>query len=118
MNLSQRKLQEKIAGAKRVRKMAYIGLAIGVAAFFAGLLLPFPLFFVIGYTVFTVCTGIGSFITILNWQYNKELKAQMRAREKRAEPPAKSICPRCGMEVDKKEKYCPKCGKKVATRKR
>jgi uncharacterized paraquat-inducible protein A len=115
MNLSQRKLQEKIAGAKRVRKMAYIGLAIGVAAFFAGLLLPFPLFFVIGYTVFTVCTGIVSFITILNWQYNKELKAQLEKKEK---PPAESICPRCGMEVDKNEKYCLKCGKKVPARKR
>lgn len=113
--MGQRKLQEKIAGAKRVRKMAYIGLAIGVAAFFAGLLLPFPLLFVIGYTVFMVCTSIGSFITILNWQYSKALKAQMKKREK---PPAESICPRCGMEVDKNEKYCPKCGKKIPTRKR
>jgi uncharacterized paraquat-inducible protein A len=113
--MGQRKLQEKIAGAKRVRKMAYIGLAIGVAAFFTGLLLPFPLLFVIGYTVFMVCTSIGSFITILNWQYSKALKAQMKKREK---PPAESICPRCGMEVDKNEKYCPKCGKKIPTRKR
>ncbi|HUV97997.1 MAG TPA: zinc-ribbon domain-containing protein [Candidatus Paceibacterota bacterium] len=115
MNLSQRELQEKIAGAKRVRKMAYIGLALGVAAFLAGLLLQFPLLFIMGYTVFIVCTGIGSFITILNWQYNKALKAQMEKREK---PPAESICPRCGMEVDKNERYCPKCGKKIPTRKR
>jgi len=115
MSLSKRELQEKIAGAKRVRKMAYIGLAVGVAVFLAGLLLQFPLLFIMGYTVFIICTGIGSFITILNWQYNKALKAQMEKREK---PPAESICSRCGTGVDKNEKYCPKCGKKISTRKR
>jgi uncharacterized paraquat-inducible protein A len=115
MSLRKRELQEKIVGAKRVRKMAFIGLAVGVAAFIVGLLLQFPLLFIMGYTVFIICTGIGSFITILNWQYNKALKAQMEKRERR---PAESICPRCGTKVDKNEKYCPKCGKKTPTRKR
>ncbi|MGB9135394.1 MAG: zinc ribbon domain-containing protein [Candidatus Bathyarchaeia archaeon] len=115
MSLGKRELQEKIAGAKRVRKMAYIGVALGVAAFLTGLLLQFSLLFLVGYTVFIVCTGIGSFVTVLNWQYNKALKAQMERSEKL---PVESVCQRCGTEVDKSEKYCPKCGKKVQTKKR
>jgi uncharacterized paraquat-inducible protein A len=114
MSLSKRELQQKIAGAKHVRKMAFIGLAVSVAAFLSGLLLQFTFLFIIGYTVFIVCTGVSSFVTILNWQYNKALKAQVKKGEK---PPAESICPRCGTPVDKNEKYCPKCGKKMSTRK-
>jgi uncharacterized paraquat-inducible protein A len=115
MSLSKREIKEKIAGAKRVRKMVYAGLAVGVAAFFAGFLLKFPPLFIMGYTVLIICTGIGSFIAILSWHYNKALKAQMEKREK---PPAESICPRCGTKVDKNERYCPKCGKEARTRKR
>jgi ribosomal protein L32 len=112
MSLSKRELQQKIAGAKHVRKMAFIGLAVSVAVFLSGLLLPFTLLFIVGYTVFIVCTGIISFVTILNWQYSKALKAQVKKKA-----PAASVCPRCGTAVDKNEKYCPKCGKKITAKK-
>ena len=68
-----------------------------------------------GYTVFMVCTSIISFITILNWQYSKTLKVQMK---KRGKPLGENICPRCGVRIDRNEKYCSKCGKKISTRKR
>lgn len=84
-------------------------------AFFVGLWLPFPILYLVGSTVLIVCTGISSFVTVLNWQYNKALKAQV---EKRERPPVGNLCPRCGTQIDAKEKYCPKCGKKVQTRKR
>ncbi len=115
MSLDRRELQKKIAGAKRVRRMAFTGLAIGVTVFLVGLVLQLSPLFLVGYTVFIVCTGISSFVTVLNWQYNKALKAQLERSEKL---PVESVCQRCGTEVEKSEKYCPKCGKKVQTRKR
>ena len=115
MSLRTRELQGKIAGAKRVRKMAYFGLSVGVAAFFAGLLLPLSILFLVGYTAFLVCTGIVSFVTVLIWQYNKALGTQRKTSERR---PVERTCPRCGRQVDENEKYCPKCGKEVQTRKR
>jgi uncharacterized paraquat-inducible protein A len=115
MTLSERRLQEKIAGAKRLRKMAFLGLAVGVALFMVGLLLPFGILFLVGYTVFMVCTGASSFLTVMKWQYTKALKTETEKREK---PSPKNLCSRCGTEVEKNEKYCPKCGKKAQTRKR
>lgn len=115
MSHSRRELQQKILGTKRVRKIAYIGLVVGVVVVLLSLLLPFSLLFILGYTVFIICTGISSFTIILNWQYNKALKAQTK---KTGEPLAKRTCSRCGMAVDKTEKYCSKCGKKTPTRKR
>jgi DNA-directed RNA polymerase subunit RPC12/RpoP len=115
MGLARRELQGKIAGAKRVRRAALLGLGVGVAAVFAGLLLQVSILFLVGYTVFIVCTGITSFVTVLNWQYNKALKTLMERSEK---PTVETKCSRCGTQVDADEKYCPKCGKKVPARKR
>jgi uncharacterized paraquat-inducible protein A len=114
MSLGKKELQKKIAGAKRVRRLAFAGLAVGVTVFMVGLVVQVSILFLVGYTVFIVCTGISSFTTVLNWQYNKVLKAQIENREK---SPLEIVCPRCGTHVDKSEKYCPKCGKKIQTRK-
>ena len=114
MTLSERRLQEKIAGARRLRKMAFLGLAVGVALFIVGLMLS-EILFLVGYTVFMVCTGAISFLTVVKWQYTKALKSETEKKEK---PPTKNLCSRCGTEVEKNEKYCPKCGKKAQTSKR
>ena len=105
---------EKIPEVRRFRKMAIIGLVIGVPLIVLGQLLSFSAFFIIGYTALVICVGITSFLTVLNWQYTKALKTEA---EKETKPQPMNVCPRCGTEVEKNIKYCPKCGKKVQIKK-
>jgi len=110
----RRELEEKISGENRIKKIAVAGLIAGVALIITGLLF-FPPLFVIGYTIFIICTGITSFTSVWKWMYGKTLKAEMKEKEKQ---PSAILCPRCGAEVGKNERYCPKCGKKTRTKKR
>lgn len=87
---------------------------MGVILITLGLVTPIPAFFIIGYTVFIVCTGISSFLTVLKWQYGKALKERVESAEK---PSSIEVCPRCGVGVEKGVKYCPKCGKMMQTKK-
>ncbi|MFP3984582.1 MAG: zinc-ribbon domain-containing protein [Candidatus Bathyarchaeia archaeon] len=113
MKKKQSKLTEKIAEANRFRRIAVLGLTVSIPLIFLGQLF-LPVLFIIGYTVFIVCTGITSFFTVLKWQYGKALKQE---REEKEKPPPAILCPRCGVEVGKTVKYCPKCGKKIQAKK-
>lgn len=112
--MREKELKEKISGLNRVRRIALTGLVIGIVLIVAGLLL-LPELYIIGLTLFIVCTGITSFIFGTGWQYKRALKAKA---EERKTKPIQRTCPRCGAEVEKDEKYCPKCGKSVQTKKR
>lgn len=111
----KKELQEKISEAVRYRKMAIIGLIIGIVSSVVGMVLSHPPLFIVGYTVFIICTGITSFLTVQKWQYAKALKKGVEEEKK---PLPSNLCPRCGAEVGKDEKYCPKCGKKIQVKRR
>lgn len=110
----KKELQEKISEANRFRRIAIAGLIVGVAFIFLGIVL-FAALFIIGYTIFIICTGTVSFLTVLKWLYSKALKTEM---EEKTKPPPTNLCSRCGTRVRKNTKYCPKCGKKIQTKKR
>jgi len=101
-------LAGKIEQINRRRKIAIFGLILGVALITVGQLLYFPALFIIGYTVFIICTGIASFLTAFKWLYARGPKGELRS----GKSPVGS-CPRCGTEVGKGTKYCKKCGKKI-----
>lgn len=101
-------LARKIEQINRRRKMAMIGLVLGVALITVGQLLYFPALFVVGYTVFIICTGVASFLTAFKWLYARGSKAEIKG----VEPPVDS-CPRCGAEVREGTIYCKRCGKKI-----
>jgi len=109
---AKKELREKISEADRYRRMSFFGLVVGIVMIVLGLLL-FPALFIIGFTVFIICTGITSFLITLKWQYVKALKALM----KEAKPQPINVCPRCGAKIKRNTKYCPKCGKQIETKK-
>ena len=115
MRKNRKELQEKISEANRRRKIVIVGLIVGLVFIILGQLAQFPIFLIIGLTIFPICTGITSFLTILKWLYAKALKKEM---EEKAKPPPVTVCPRCGTKVRKNTKYCPRCGKKTQTKKR
>jgi len=110
----RKELQEKILETNRRRNIVITGLIVGIALAILGQLVPFPALSIIGFTIFTICTGATSFFTVLKWQYAKTMKTEM---EKEAKPPPVDVCPRCGTRVRKNKEYCPKCGKKIKTKK-
>jgi ribosomal protein S27AE len=109
----KKELQEKISETNRARRIVVAGLIAGLTLTVLGLML-FTLLFIIGFTVFIICTGIASFLTALKWGYSKALKIEIE--DKTVSLPTR-LCPRCGTEVRKKVKYCPKCGKEIQTKK-
>ncbi|MFQ6068208.1 MAG: zinc-ribbon domain-containing protein [Candidatus Bathyarchaeia archaeon] len=109
----KKELQEKISATIRPRKIAIVGLIVGLVFIVLGQLLLLPALFIVGYTVFIICTGIYSFLSVLRWQYARALKMEMEE----AKPPPISECPRCGTKVGKNVKFCPKCGKKIQAKK-
>jgi len=113
MRKKKKELQEKISEANRIRRIALLGLIMGIVLIVLGMLVFEPLF-VIGFTIFIICTGIISFLTTLKWQNTRALKKGTDEKEK---PPPISVCPRCGAKVGKNLKYCPKCGKKIQAKK-
>jgi len=109
-----KELQEKISETNHRRKMALIGLIIGIALIILGQLVSFTALFITGFAVLTICSGATSFFAILKQQYAKALKTKI---EEEAKPPPVNVCPRCGTKAKKNVKYCPKCGKKIQTKK-
>jgi ribosomal protein L40E len=100
---------------KRIRKLALYGLIIGIILIISGILSTLPLIIIIGYTFLVICTGIYSFLTVLNWLSTKSLEREQKI--KKEQKPNHLVCPRCGAKVNKNIEYCRKCGKKL-TRKR
>ena len=109
----KKELREKISETNRVRRIAVAGLIAGLTLTVLGLMLFTPLF-IIGFTVFIICTGTASFLTSLKWGYSKALKIEIE--DETVSLPTR-LCPRCGTKVRKKVKYCPKCGKEIQTKK-
>jgi hypothetical protein len=106
----KKELREKISETNHVRRIAVAGIIIGVTLTLSGLILFTPLF-ILGFTVFIICTSIASFLTVLKWGYSKALKMKMEIEETVSLP--LRVCPRCGAKVRKKVKYCPQCGKEI-----
>lgn len=101
-------LAGKLKQINRRRKIAIVGLILGVALITAGQLLYFPALSIVGYTVFIICTGVVSFLTAFKWLYARGFKAEIKG----VESPVDS-CPRCGAEVKEGSIYCKRCGKKI-----
>ena len=113
MYKKKRELSQKIKEGDRLRRIAIFGLVAGVILTVIGQLLPFPAFFIIGYTVFIICTGVISFLTVFRWFYSRTIREQATPQAK----PDKLFCPRCGADIVGKLRFCPKCGKKLQTKK-
>jgi len=113
LSKKKKELQEKISEADRFKRIALLGLIIGIVLIVLGLLMFEPLF-ILGFTIFMICTSITSFLATLKWQYARALKMETKKKEK---PPPINVCPRCGTKVEKSLKYCSKCGKKIQAKK-
>jgi len=113
LSKKKKELQEKISEADHFKRIALLGLIVGIVLIVLGLFMFEPLF-ILGLAIFMICTGITSFLATLKWQYARVLKMEANEKEK---PPPINVCPRCGIKVEKSLKYCSKCGKKIQAKK-
>ncbi len=100
--------------AKRLRKIAAVGMVVGIALAILGQLPSLTALFIVGLTVSTIGISATSYFILLSWLYARALKKEMKEE---AKPPPAILCPRCGAEIRSNLKYCPKCGKKIQAKK-
>lgn len=107
----RREAERKILETKLVRRLALYGLVLGMSFIFLGILTQLPPLLIVGYTCFILCTGIFSFLTVLNWLSEKPLEREYKVEMERKT--SYRPCPRCGAKMRKDVDYCRKCGKKM-----
>lgn len=110
----KREVEHKITDAKRLKRITIYGLILGLSFIFLGILGELPPLLIVGYGSFVICTGIFSFLTVLNWLSVKPLERENNKETDRR--PSLRSCPRCGAKMKIDVDYCRRCGKKMQTK--
>ena len=79
MKPKKEKTRQKTIETKRFKQLAFYGLILAVLIIFIGILIQ-PAIITIGYILLVMCTGIFSFLTVLNWLSTKSLDREQRIK--------------------------------------